>query len=155
MPSKSEIALLVLSVLIVITPPLLVYSTYPDTGGSEAGLEKVLSDLPVKPPPFLIGSMSYGLHRGRDYVAEQNIRRVDSIIYAYRPEKDERVFLVLLPYYVDKVNNKVISGDSLRSVVMSGNVTLVVEVFETHKGVVGIILEVRLANQTYLAVRKS
>lgn len=154
MLSRSEIALLILSVLIVLTPPLLVYSTYPDIGCSEAGLERVLSDLPIKPPPFLIGSMSYGLHRGKNYVAEQNIRKIDSVIYAYWPEKDERVFLVLLPYYVDKTTNKIVLGDSLRSVILSSNVMLVVEVFETHKGVVGVILEVRLANQTYSAIRR-
>ncbi|MEM0244684.1 MAG: hypothetical protein QXM42_05640 [Zestosphaera sp.] len=155
MLSKSEIALLVLGVLIILTPPLLVYSTYPDTGGSEAGLEKVLSDLPVKPPPFLIGSMGYGLHRGRDYVSESNIRRVDSSIYAYWPEKNKRVFLMLLPYYVDKASNKVVSGDSLRPMIASGNVTLVVEVFETHKGTIGVIIEVRLTNQTYFTVKRS
>lgn len=155
MLSKSGIILLVLGALMVVMPPLLVYSTYPDTEGSEVGLEKVLCDLPVKPPPFLIGSMSYGLHRGRDHVAKLSVQGVDDFIYAYRPEKNERVFLVLLPYYLDKTEDKVVSGSSLKSVVMSGDATLLVEIFETHKGVVGVVLEIKLLDRTYSAMKRS
>jgi hypothetical protein len=69
--SKHGLLLFVVgSTVVLLVFPVLVYLTYPDTEGSEVGLREVLTDLPVRPPPFLIGCMGYGLHRGRNYVIE-------------------------------------------------------------------------------------
>jgi len=154
--SKHGLLLFVVgSTVVLLVFPVLVYLTYPDTEGSEVGLREVLTDLPVRPPPFLIGCMGYGLHRGRNYVIELRIEKTDDVIYAYWPEKSERIFLVLLPYYVNKTDGRIISGYRLKPVIASGDVALLVEVFETHKGVVGSILEIRFNNQTYTVMRKS
>ncbi|MEM0002286.1 MAG: hypothetical protein QW211_05275 [Desulfurococcaceae archaeon] len=152
--SKAHIVLLVaLSTLIALAFPLLVYYTYPDTGESEVGLEKVLVDMPVKPPPFLIGSMGYASHRGRDFISKFTVRSVDHVITAYVRDKDESIILVLLPYYLEKSTGKIIPGDYLKQVVSRGNVTLVVEVFETYRGRVCIILEAMFNDEIYSAVR--
>jgi len=155
LPSKLEFTLLTtMCILVVLIPPLLVYFTYPDTGGYETELEETLSDLPIKPPPFLIGSVSYGSHRGRSNIVRPDIQGINSVIYAYWPEKREQIFLILLPYYIDRVNNKIISDNDARSLIISSNTTLLVEVFETHKGIIGIVLEIRLTNQTYSAIKR-
>jgi len=139
--------------LLVVIPPLFVYFTYPNTGGYETGLEEALMDLPVKPPPFLIGSMNIGLHRGRSPIVRPEIEKVGRAIYAYWQERRQRVLLILQPRYIDEESGRIISANDIASLIMNNNATLVVEVFETHRGFVGIVIEVHLGNQTYYAIR--
>lgn len=141
--------------LLVVIPPLFVYFTYPNTGGYETGLEEALMDLPVKPPPFLIGSMNIGLHRGRSPIVRPEIEKVGRVIYVYWQERRQRVLLILQPRYIDEESGRIISASAndIASLIMSNNATLVVEVFETHRGFVGIVIEVHLGNQTYYAIR--
>lgn len=140
--------------LMALAPPLLVYFTYPETWECEAGLEKVLVDVPVKPPSFLIGSMGYTLYRGRDFVDKLAVRDVNHTITAYRPDRGETVILVLLPYYLERSTGKIVLGEHLRRPILLGNATLMVEVFETHKGRVCIIAEVRLDGEVYTVLRR-
>ncbi|MEM4583202.1 MAG: hypothetical protein QXD50_05020, partial [Desulfurococcaceae archaeon] len=65
----------------------------------------------------------------------------------------ESIILVLLPYYLEKSTGKIIPGDYLKQVISRGNVTLVVEVFETYRGRVCIILEAMFNDEIYSAVR--
>lgn len=110
-------------------------------------------DLPVKPSPFLIGSMNIGLHRGRSPIVRPEIEKVGRVIYVYWQERRQRVLLILQPRYIDEESGRIISANDIASLIMSNNATLVVEVFETHRGFVGIVIEVHLGNQTYYAIR--
>lgn len=153
--SKVNLALLIVcSALVALIFPILIYFTYPNTEESEFGLEKVLTDMPVKPPPFLIGSMGYALHRGKDFINKFTVRSADHVIEAYRPDKGESVILVLLPYYLEKSTGKILPGEYLKHPISRGNVTLVVEVFETHRGKVCAILEIRFNGEVYSALRR-
>lgn len=152
---KAGVALLAtISVLITIIFPFTIYYTYPNTKESEYGLERVLPDMPVKPPPYLIGSMGHTLHEGRDSIKEYKVNEINYVINAYRSDKKEEVILVLLPYYLEKSSNNVVPGEELKQLIMQGNATLTVEIFNTHRGKVGVILEARVGGEEYTALRR-
>lgn len=156
--SQGRVSLAILvtcSTLLALIFPLMVYFTYPSTEGSEHGLEEVLVDMPVKPPPFLVGSMGYTLHRGRDLISKFTVRSVNHVVDVYRHDRGERVILVLLPYYLEESTSRIVPGEYLKQRVSGGNASLLVEVFETHRGRVCVVLEIRLSGEVYRALRYS
>lgn len=152
---KSELVLLIaISVTIALVFPLVVYYTYPATNESEAGLENILADIPVKPPPFLVGSMGYCMHRGREFISRFAVKGFNHVVDVYRLDKNEPALLVLLPLYREKSTGKVVAGTQLRQLISRENAVVLAEVFDTHKGKVYVVIEARIGDEVYSAVKE-
>ncbi|MEM1927687.1 MAG: hypothetical protein QXS85_02990 [Acidilobaceae archaeon] len=154
------VAVLAASILVATLFPVAVYITYPDVRGYEPGLEEVLSeDLVLRPPRFLVGSANSVLYRGRSVEAlkdssfhEHTQRARHLVVFT---EREGRAILVLLPHYLDRASGALVSGEELAKAIRAREALLVVEFFETHRGRVGVVVEVKLEDREYVALRAS
>lgn len=152
---KVVTSLLIGLAILALAIPLYVHLTYPSMAESEVTLERAISDTPFRLPPFLLGSIGYGLNRGRLAITKATIVAVDHNIYVYRQEVKERALLLLMPYYVERVSGRTVTGDHLKALVLPGNATLLVEVFETHRGKIYVVVEIQLNGKIYRGVKSA
>ncbi|MEM0000345.1 MAG: hypothetical protein QXH02_04595 [Desulfurococcaceae archaeon] len=153
--NKPELVLLIaVSAVIALLFPLLVYYTYPATNESEVGLENILEDMLVKPPPFLVGSMGYCMHRGKELINRFTVKGFNHVVYVHRLDRNEPALFVLLPLYREENTGRVVTRNQLRQLISRENVVVLAEVFETHKGKVYVIVEARIDGEVYYAVKK-
>lgn len=144
----------VIALLLVV--PAYIYLTYPNADEGDEALETMLPDVPIKPPPFLKGFMRYGLSKGKSIVSEFSIKAINYEVYVHRLDTNERILLLLTPHYLERSTSKVLSRDELRTLIMEKSPNLMVlELFDTHRGKVGVVLMVKLNSEEYLTLRLS